>query len=88
MLKVPGYFPRQPQVAHMSGEHSLLHQASWHTPTTTDAMKMIPHTQMLNDMFKNEALFPRDCVDLSLTRNGKTFFYYRFYVKVPIVVMI
>lgn len=69
-LQVPSYFPRQPQLAHMQAEHPLLHQPSWHTPTTTDAMKMLPHTHMLNEMFKNEALFPRDCVDLSLTRNG------------------
>ncbi|XP_066151938.1 uncharacterized protein CG5098-like isoform X6 [Euwallacea fornicatus] len=73
-LQVPGFFPRQPQVAHMPSEHPLLHQPTWHTPTTTDAMKMIPHTQMLNEMFKNEALFPRDCVDLSLTRGVKPSF--------------
>ncbi|XP_050295512.1 uncharacterized protein CG5098 isoform X2 [Anthonomus grandis grandis] len=70
-LSVPGFFPRQPQVAHMQAEHSLLHQPSWHTPTTNEAIKMMPHAQMLNEMFKNETLFPRDCVDLSLTRNGQ-----------------
>ncbi|XP_060522444.1 uncharacterized protein CG5098 [Cylas formicarius] len=69
-LQVPNYYPRQPQVAHMSTDHSLLHQPTWHTPTTTDAMKIIPHTHMLTEMLKNESLFPRDCVDLSLTRNG------------------
>ncbi|XP_066246525.1 uncharacterized protein CG5098 isoform X5 [Euwallacea similis] len=73
-LQVPGFFPRQPQVAHMPSEHPLLHQPTWHTPTTTEAMKMIPHSQMLNEMFKNEALFPRDCVDLSLTRGVKPSF--------------
>ncbi|XP_019760860.1 uncharacterized protein CG5098 isoform X1 [Dendroctonus ponderosae] len=70
-LQVPTYFQRQPQVAHMQAEHTLIHQPTWHTPTTTEAMKLIPHTQMLNDMFKTESLFPRDCVDLSLTRNVK-----------------
>lgn len=54
----------------MSNEHSLLHQPTWHTPTTTEAMKMLPHTHMFNEMLKNDALFPKDCVDLSLTRNG------------------
>ncbi|KAG5892854.1 hypothetical protein JTB14_022175 [Gonioctena quinquepunctata] len=69
-LQVPNYFPtRQPQLAHMSNEHSLLHQPTWHTPTT-EAMKIHPHSHVLSEMFKNEALFPRDCVDLSLTRNG------------------
>ncbi|KAJ8966664.1 hypothetical protein NQ314_003392 [Rhamnusium bicolor] len=68
--KVPNYFPRQPQLAHMSNEHSLLHQPTWHTPTTTEAMKIHPHTHMLSEMLKNDPLFPRDCVDLSLARNG------------------
>ncbi|CAG9824719.1 unnamed protein product [Phaedon cochleariae] len=63
-LQVPNYFPRQPQLAHMSNEHSILHQPTWHTPTTTEAMKILPHPQVF------ESLFPRDCVDLSLTRNG------------------
>lgn len=54
----------------MSNEHSLLHQPTWHTPTTTDAMKMLPNTHMFNEMLKNESLFPKDCVDLRLTRNG------------------
>ncbi|CAG9767149.1 unnamed protein product [Ceutorhynchus assimilis] len=69
-ISVPSYFPRQPQAAHMQADHPLLHQPTWHTPTTTEAMKLMPHAQMLNEMFKNESLFPRDCVDLSLTRNG------------------
>ncbi|XP_057666666.1 uncharacterized protein CG5098 isoform X1 [Diorhabda carinulata] len=70
-LQVPNYFPRQPQVAHMSNEHSLLHQPTWHTPTT-EALKIHPHSHVLSEMFKNETLFPRDrdCVDLSLARNG------------------
>lgn len=54
----------------MSNEHSLLHQPTWHTPTPTDTMKMLPHSHMFNEMLKNESLFPKDCVDLSLTRNG------------------
>lgn len=57
-------------MAHMSNEHSLLHQPTWHTPTTTEAMKIHPHTHMLSEMLKNDPVFPRDCVDLSLTRNG------------------
>ncbi|KAL1498194.1 hypothetical protein ABEB36_009031 [Hypothenemus hampei] len=73
-LPVPGYFPRQPQLAHMQSDHSLLHQATWHTPTTTEGVKLIPHTQMLNEMFKNDAIFTRDCVDLSLTKNAKKTF--------------
>ncbi|KAJ8967838.1 hypothetical protein NQ317_016611 [Molorchus minor] len=70
MNQVPSYFPRQPQLAHMSNEHSLLHQPTWHTPTTTEAMKIHPHTHILSEMIKNDPLFPRDCVDLSLARNG------------------
>lgn len=69
-MQVPNFFARQPQLAHMSNEHSVLHQPTWHTPTTTDAMKMLPHTHMFNEMLKNDSLFPKDCVDLSLTRNG------------------
>ncbi|XP_023016350.2 uncharacterized protein isoform X1 [Leptinotarsa decemlineata] len=68
-LQVP-FFPRQPQLAHMSNEHSILHQPTWHTPTTTEAMKIHPHSHVLSEMFKNDTSFPRDCVDLSLTRNG------------------
>uniref|UniRef100_A0A6P7G1I5 Uncharacterized protein CG5098 isoform X1 n=1 Tax=Diabrotica virgifera virgifera TaxID=50390 RepID=A0A6P7G1I5_DIAVI len=68
-LQVPNFFPRQPQLAHMSNEHSMLHQPTWHTPTT-EALKNYPHSHVLSEMFKNESLFPRDCVDLSLTRNG------------------
>ncbi|KAJ8938774.1 hypothetical protein NQ318_009129 [Aromia moschata] len=69
-LDVPNFYPRQPQLAHMSNEHSLLHQSTWHTPTTTEAMKIHPHAHMLSEMLKNDPLFPRDCVDLSLARNG------------------
>ncbi|XP_076275628.1 uncharacterized protein LOC143206786 isoform X5 [Rhynchophorus ferrugineus] len=68
-LQVPSFFPRQPQLAHMQVDPSILHQSSWHTPTT-EAMKLMPHSHVLSEMLKNDALFPRDCVDLSLTRNG------------------
>ncbi|CAG9865261.1 unnamed protein product [Phyllotreta striolata] len=68
-LQIPNFFPRHPQVAHMSNEHSLLHQPTWHTPTT-EALKIHPPPHVLSEMFKNESLFPRDCVDLTVTRNG------------------
>lgn len=31
---------------------------------------MLPHSHMFSEMLKNESLFPKDCVDLSLARNG------------------
>ncbi|KAF7266621.1 hypothetical protein GWI33_020121 [Rhynchophorus ferrugineus] len=71
-LQVPSFFPRQPQLAHMQVDPSILHQSSWHTPTT-EAMKLMPHSHVLSEMLKNDALFPRDCVDLSLTRNVQMF---------------
>ncbi|RZB73490.1 GPI-anchored adhesin-like protein PGA55 [Asbolus verrucosus] len=72
-LQVPNYFPtRQPQHAHMSNEHSLLHQPTWHTPTT-EPMKTIPHSHIFSlEQMLSERQFPRHApgVDLSLTRNG------------------
>jgi hypothetical protein len=72
-LKVPNYFPtRQPQHAHMSNEHSLLHQPTWHTPTT-EPMKTIPHSHIFSlEQMLSDRQFPRNApgVDLSVTRNG------------------
>ena len=73
MFKVPNYFPtRQPQHAHMSNEHSLLHQPTWHTPTT-EPMKTMPHSHIFSlEQMLSERQFPRHApgVDLSVTRNG------------------
>ncbi|KAI4456142.1 retinoic acid induced 1/transcription factor 20 [Holotrichia oblita] len=69
-LQVPNYYPRQPQLAHMSNEHPLLHQPTWHTPTT-EPMKTIPHPHMFNlEQMLQERSYPRSGVDLTLTRNG------------------
>lgn len=69
-LQVPNYYPRQPQLAHMSNEHPLLHQPTWHTPTT-EPMKAIPHPHMFNlEQMLSERSYPRSGVDLTLTRNG------------------
>ncbi|KAF5287522.1 hypothetical protein FQA39_LY04150 [Lamprigera yunnana] len=71
-LQVPNYYPRQPQHAHMSNEHPLLHQATWHTPTT-EPVKVMPHSHLFNlEQMISERPFPRHSpgVDLSLQKNG------------------
>ncbi|EFA09121.1 uncharacterized protein LOC103314811 [Tribolium castaneum] len=72
-LQVPNFFPsRQPQLAHMSNEHSLLHQPTWHTPTT-EPMKTIPTSHIFSlEQMLSERQFPRSGVDLSVTRNGSS----------------
>ncbi|KRT84846.1 hypothetical protein AMK59_889 [Oryctes borbonicus] len=70
VYEVPNYYPRQPQLAHMSNEHPLLHQPTWHTPTT-EPMKTIPHPHVFNlEQMLQERSYPRSGVDLTLTRNG------------------
>lgn len=69
-LQVPNYYPRQPQLAHMSNEHPLLHQPTWHTPTT-EPMKTMPHPHMFNlEQMLSERSYSRSGVDLTLARNG------------------
>ncbi|XP_018323628.1 uncharacterized protein CG5098-like isoform X1 [Agrilus planipennis] len=72
-LQVPNYFPsRQLQHAHMSNEHPLLHQPTWHTPTT-EPVKTVPHSHLFNlEQMISERSFQRHApgVDLSLQRNG------------------
>lgn len=54
----------------MSNEHSVLHQPTWHTPTT-EPLKPHSHIFSLEQMLSDRQ-FPRHTpgVDLSLTRNG------------------
>ncbi|KAK5641315.1 hypothetical protein RI129_009862 [Pyrocoelia pectoralis] len=71
-LQVPNYYPRQPQHAHMSNEHPLLHQSTWHTPTT-EPVKAMPHSHLFNlEQMISERPYPRHSpgVDLSLQKNG------------------
>lgn len=75
--QVPNYYPgRQPQHAHMSSDLSMLatHQPTWHTPTTTEPTKGIPHNPLFNlqQMLVSERPYSRHSpgVDLTLTRNG------------------
>ncbi|KAF5277218.1 hypothetical protein FQR65_LT03924 [Abscondita terminalis] len=71
-LQVPNYYPRQPQHAHMSNEHPLLHQSTWHTPTT-EPVKTMPHSHLFNlEQMISDRPYPRHSpgVDLSLQKNG------------------
>lgn len=68
-LQVP-FFPRQPQLAHMSNEHPMMHQPTWHTPTT-EPMKA-PHSHIINlEQMLSERPYLRQApgVDLTLARN-------------------
>lgn len=61
----------------MSNEHSILHQQpTWHTPTTTETMKSMPHSGIFQhlltapDCFQRATAATAPGVDLTLTRNG------------------
>lgn len=70
-LQVPNFFPRQPQHAHMSNEHPIIHQPTWHTPST-EPVKSHTHLYNLEQMLTDRSYPARHVpgVDLSLTRNG------------------
>lgn len=75
LIGIPEFFPRRvPQHAHLSNEHPLLHQSTWHSPTT-DTMKCLtqPSNFGMRQVLENRPL-QAPGVDLTVTslKNGET----------------